>query len=193
MKKILLHSMVFITSILAAFAVHVNNLGSALPTAFNEKGISPSDTLIRLMDDSVAIGYLHNGKAYIDNLDTLHFVFSDEVDRSFYTLSNFKVEGPFGHYYLTASGNYSNKEIRIALPCFGDVPNVHHEFPRRFDNYINLCYGEQGSNCSFIKNDEQTIIAVSSVCKHAVSREGGADLYQKYILDYDKYPRYGAY
>ncbi len=159
----------------------------------NNNGIGSSDTIIRLMDDSVGIGYFRNGIAVLDNIDVLHFVFIDEVEHANFIMGNFKIEGPYGHYYLTMDGNFSNKLLKVAFPCFGDVAGIKNEFPLRFENYMNTCYGESGSNCNFIKNEEHNIIGVSSICKHAVTRSGGADFYRKYILDYNKYPAYGSY
>lgn len=194
-KLVFISSMVFVTLFFLTYHIlgKENKLVSQNQFHINNSVTGSSDTLIRLMNDSVGIGYFHNGTAIIDNLDLLHFTYVDDIERLAFTMNNIKMEGPFGHYYLMMEGNNSNKSIKIAFPCFGDVPNIKNEYPRNFDIYMNTCYGESGSNCNFIKNEDYNIIGVSSICKHAVTRSGGAEYYRKYILDYTKYPAYGSY
>ncbi|MDP1727893.1 MAG: hypothetical protein Q8M15_14000 [Bacteroidota bacterium] len=194
-KLIFICSMVFVVLTFLEYPITGKEYLTASSNQINLKtsGLASTDTIIRLMDDRVGIGYFKNGIAVLDNIDALHFVYIDEVEHANFTMGNFKIEGPYGHYYLTMDGNYSNKLLKIAFPCFGDIAGIKNEFPLNFDNNMNTCLGESGSNCNFIKNEEHNIVGVSSICKHAVTRNGGADFYRKYILDYNKYPTYGSY
>lgn len=165
-----------------------------------------SDTIIRLLEDSVGIGFIHNGIFYINNLDTSNYLYSENGIN--YTMSHFRIEAVNGNYDLVMFGTGSNGEhLLLGFTCFIDVPNyTNPNSPTGGTVVKNSCNGVCCSTCTFTRNNQGAVDGcscgragtgcgegISPHCDHSISENSAKDSYEEYIRNYNEYPPYDTY
>ncbi|MDZ4668872.1 MAG: hypothetical protein SGJ00_13475 [bacterium] len=164
-----------------------------------------SDTIVRFTEDSVGIGYIHNGLFYLNNLDTSNYLYTENNVN--YTMSHFRLEESHGIYDLVMFGTGTNGEhILLGFSCFIDVPNYVNPNSPIGGTIKNSCTGVCCSSCSFTRNSVGSIDGcacgrsgtgcgenVSPHCDHSMSEGFTKDSYEDYIRNYSEYPPYDTY
>lgn len=164
-----------------------------------------SDTIVRFSEDSVGIGYIHNGAFYLNNLDTSKYIYTQ--DNVNYTMSNFRIESSKGIYDLVMFGSGQNGEhILLGFSCFIDVPNYVNPSAPLGGIVKNSCKGVCCSSCTFTRNNLGAVDGctcgragtgcgegVSPHCDHSITEAGTKVSYEDYISNYNEYPPYDTY